>query len=291
MLKKSFLSGLIFIVLSLMSAQAITFGASSQNITIRSDNADQVVQIAVFYHDDIQQIGWGDDSEAFFVTDVNAIWLRSATTTNIQAREFQGHARMSADSVTSANGEYRALTRRNNDIQIWSAHANTLITTLSGHTDTVNQIAFNPASTQLVSVSNDNTVRIWDIETAQSVQVWQTHSADVLSISYNPSGTQFVTASADGAIWVWNADKVQPIAILEGHDGAVNQVEFSPEGSVIASAGVDGTIRLWDATNFIEISVLENHTAPLTHLSFSPNGVYLLSASDDHTARLWAVVP
>ncbi len=289
MLKKSLLSGFIIFILSLISVQTFVFAASPQQAIITVDNADEVEQVAVFYHSGIQQIGWGDNNESFFVTDANAIWLRNATAINEPARELHGHARMTANSVTDANETYRALPRRNNDIQVWATQDNRLVATLQGHTDTINQIAFNPMGTQLVSVSDDATIRVWNVLTGQEVLSSDAHHAPVLHVSYNLVGTQFATASLDGTVRIWDAQNGQNIAVLAGHEGTVNYVSYAPDGHLIASAGADGTIRLWDAISFTEIKILDNHTASVTSLSFSPNGAYLLSASNDHTARLWAV--
>lgn len=289
MLKKSFLSGFIILIFSLVSVQACVFAASPQQTIITVDNADEVEQVAVFYHSGIQQIGWGDNGESFFVTDANAIWLRNATTTNEPARELHGHARLTANSVTSADEAYRALLRRNNDIQVWEMQDNRLVATLQGHTDTINQIAFNPINTELASVSDDGTIRVWDVVTGQEIFRSKAHNAPVLYVSYNQAGTQLATASVDGTLRIWDAQNGQAVSVLVGHEGAVNYASYAPDGNLIASAGADGTIRIWDVLSFTEIKILDNHSASVTSLSFSPNGAYLLSGSNDHTARLWAV--
>lgn len=289
MFKKSFLRGFIIIILLVISVPAIQVQADDQNMTIRAENADEVEQLAVFYHNNIQQVGWAENSESFYVTDSTAIWLQNAKALDMPSREFQGHARLATNMVISLNNAYRAIVRRNNDIQIWSEHDNSLLATLSSQAETINMIIFSPDSTHILVASNATTVTVWNIETAQPEIILQGHVDSVLDTSYDPTGQTIATASADGTVRLWNATNGDPLAVLAGHTEAVVTIEFSREGSVIASASVDGTIRLWNTTDFSEIGVLDNHTASLTHLSFSPDGVYLLSASADHTARLWAV--
>jgi TIR domain/WD domain, G-beta repeat len=79
-------------------------------------------------------------------------------------------------------------------------------TQLTGHTATVNDVAFSPPDGKLLaSASADQTVRLWDVASEEA--------------------------------------RGQP---LTGHDHSVNEVAFSPDGKLLASASVDETVGLWD---------------------------------------------
>ncbi|NJN99884.1 MAG: hypothetical protein HC875_40160 [Anaerolineales bacterium] len=70
----------------------------------------------------------------------------------------------------SANGRTIALSLNNGQIQIWDAQTNTLLTTLTGHANPVEDVRFNPQGTYLISTSRgdppDDALRLWDVAQA-----------------------------------------------------------------------------------------------------------------------------
>ena len=81
-------------------------------------------------------------------------------------------------------------------------------TTLHGHTQYVESVAYSPDGRNIVSGSADKSVKVWD--------------ADTNSTSY-------------GAC----------VATVEGHSGEVRSVSFSPDGKNIVSGSFDNTIKIW----------------------------------------------
>jgi WD40 repeat protein len=79
---------------------------------------------------------------------------------------------------------------------------------LTGHTNSVNTVAFSPDGHTLASGSRDNTVRLWNVTDP-------THPT--------PLG--------------------QP---LTGHTDNVGAVAFSPDRHTLASGSYDNTVRLWE---------------------------------------------
>jgi WD40 repeat protein len=51
-----------------------------------------------------------------------------------------------------------------NIIRIWDLKTNSVLSTLKGHTKSVNSVSFSPDGKKLVSGSGDNTIKIWDLK-------------------------------------------------------------------------------------------------------------------------------
>ncbi|KAG8833251.1 hypothetical protein FRB91_000039 [Serendipita sp. 411] len=162
----------------------------------------------------------------------------------------------------------------------------------TGHTGTVNSIAFSPDGCRIVSGSADKTIRLWDIETGQILgEPLRGHRANVYSVAFSPDGRQMASGSWDETIRLWDTETGQIVGEpLRGHSSSVASVAFSPDGCQIASGSWDKTIRLWDTETGQTIGEpLRGHSAPIESVVFSPDGRRLVSGSDDHTIQVWDV--
>lgn len=88
------------------------------------------------------------------------------------------------------------------------------MSTLEGHSDRVNLIAWSPDRNRLASASHDKIVRIWDLATSQSVYTLKGHSALVSSISWSLDGSRLASASDDKIIRIWDPAAGQSISTL-----------------------------------------------------------------------------
>lgn len=168
----------------------------------------------------------------------------------------------------------------------------------SGHSGTINALAFTPDSTRVVSGSVDRTARLWDAATGKLLATFQGHTSTVESTRFSPDSAQLVTSSADGTVRQWNVRTGQPVGPpYTGHSGALFTAAYSPDGQLVASAGEDRVIRVWRATDQEDVALLFGHTFHVFELAFDPGGHRLASRSDrrepnspgDGTARIWDI--
>jgi hypothetical protein len=175
-----------------------------------------------------------------------------------------------------------------------------LVPILSGHTDSVLNLAFGPDGKLLASASADGTVRLWDVASQRPFGTPLTgHTSFVYSVAFRPDGKLLASASADGTVRLWDVASQQPLGTpLTGLTSPTRGVPvlslaFSPDGKLLASGSLDRTVRLWDVSDPQAATAtgqpLTGHTNAVLSMAFSPDGKLLASASDDRTARLWDV--
>ncbi len=153
----------------------------------------------------------------------------------------------------------------------------------SGHTNSVDAVAFSPDRRWLASGSYDKTIRIWDLSTGRTSRTLTGHTDDVWSLSFSPDAKRLASASQDQTVRVWNADNGTARYTLT--PGCIpSDLVFSPDGQFLVLAcsskeeeGGGATIEIRDAASgnkLREIAPDWNRPYPLV---VSPNGHILSS--------------
>lgn len=128
--------------------------------------------------------------------------------------------------------------------------------TLSGHTDEVNTVKFDPSGRWLATCSDDSTVRLWSLERGLNgewqgscLQVLTAHTKEVYTIKWSPivgSGI-FASASFDCSVHLWRISEAGGVTSmsLTRHTQPVYAIAFSPCGKYLASGSLDESLLIW----------------------------------------------
>jgi WD40 repeat protein len=168
-----------------------------------------------------------------------------------------------------------------------------LVSTLKGHTGSIDSLAFSPDGQKLVSGSDDRTVNLWGLATNNRLYSFFGARDSILAVSFSPNGNDISASSADRTITSWKVAEKQLLRSFvdlksgTSHDNLINSIAYSPNGQTLASGSADRTIRLWDYGSGKIKKVLTGHTDTVFTLAYSPDGRTLASGSADCTIRLW----
>ena len=165
----------------------------------------------------------------------------------------------------------------------------TLAQVLSGHTDLVMSVAFDPQGGTLASGSFDHTVKLWDVASGRLLHSLEGHKGPVYSVAFDPQGGTLASGSFDDRVKVWNVASGRLLRTLDGHNNTVLSVAFDPQGGTLASGSFDNTVKLWDVASGRRLRSQVAHESSVWSVAFHPQGGTLASGSDDRKVKLWDV--
>jgi ribosome assembly protein 4 len=210
--------------------------------------------------------------------------------------------------------------------KIWNARTGLAVTTLSGHTDSVEAVKWSGEGL-IVTASRDRTIKVWNATRGILVRtlVGHGHRVNTLALSsdfvcrtgpFDYKNTTFPSVSAmvesartkydayrqqhgpdtlvsgsdDFTLYIWQLESSKhPVKRLTGHQQAVNHLAYSPDGRFLASASFDKKVKLWNGHSGEFLTTLTGHVGAVYQVAWSADSRYLVSASKDSTAKLWEV--
>ncbi len=192
------------------------------------------------------------------------------------------------DSVSfSPDGKLLAA-NDNKDVKIWDIETGKEITKLSGHSDKVTGVVFNPKNARvLASCSYDKTIKIWDITQQRCLGTLSAHRDAVYTLAFSPDGNILASGSNDNTIKLWNLDTREALETLRDHSDAVTCLVFSPDTETLISGSNDGSIIEWKISGEKLLTFSQRHPRGVTSLAISPDGETLMSGGRDQTIKVW----
>jgi len=128
---------------------------------------------------------------------------------------------------------------------------------LSGHTDEVNAIRWDPSGSLLASCSDDRSVLVWQLGRAEPVHRFCDHTEEIYTIRWSPTGPatnvpnaplRLASASFDATVRLWDTAIGACVHTLRKHDKKVYTIAFSPYGDYLASGSLGGQLNVWSVS-------------------------------------------
>jgi WD40 repeat protein/class 3 adenylate cyclase len=175
--------------------------------------------------------------------------------------------------------------------------ASRLRSTLRGHDDRINDLAYSPDGKMIATAGNDKTARLWDTATGQQV-LTLSHPAGVGHLMFSPDGSHLATAAGDGIARLWDVASGRQLLTITAAKQMLSDpigvmyLAFSPDGKMLATtANGESQVKFWDSESGEELFTLSDpgwfDVAPAVDLLpneivFSPDGTRLaISLSSD----------
>jgi WD40 repeat protein len=150
---------------------------------------------------------------------------------------------------------------------------------LSAHRGVINDLAFSPDGSRIVSASEDGNATVWELPSGKPLKVLNEHKDSLTAVAYSPDGKTIATGSEDNTIRMWRDGTWESLPVITGHWLGIMDLAFTADSRKLVSSSKDKTLRIWDVSTRVEEHFSHGHNDVVTALAIS--GDYLATAADD----------
>jgi len=157
----------------------------------------------------------------------------------------------------------------------------------AGYSGSVNQVAWSPDGSLLVTAGDDGSVWFWDGTSGEkltsiqmNISTGNSQASDLVvwSITWSPDGSYLAAGSGDGNMQVWEVSRLERIIEVKAHEQHITYLAWSPLEERLVSAGADGRARVWNvARDNMVLSLPENQ---YVGADWSPDGKHIAVGFD-----------
>jgi WD40 repeat protein len=191
--------------------------------------------------DTVTNVAFSPDGKWLFAAGQNGSSLIWDTRTGKLSHSLRANGKVLASAFSrDGNRLLLATAGSDTDIRLWDAHSGRLLSTLTGHTHFVVDLAFRPDGLYLATASKDNTARVWRTDTSQFQTLLAGHSDTVTEVTYVHRGRRaglILTGSADSTARLWDPQNKPHMNVLKRRLGRLLGASYIDSGSRILTAG------------------------------------------------------
>src|SRR5690349_19766022 len=142
------------------------------------------------------------------------------------------------------------------------------VTTLSGHSADVTQLAVSPDGKLLASSGADFVIRIWDLAAGKEATTISGLKMAPEALAFGRDG-KFIAAGLHSKIQVWEIASGTGVSSVETRFSPIERLAFARDGKTLLAGGPNGQVEVYD---FTESQMLRTFKAGRLMPEFSADG-------------------
>jgi WD40 repeat protein len=167
------------------------------------------------------------------------------------------------------------------EIRVHRARDGVRVAALTGHTDQVTTVGFDPAGARLASTAQDGTVRIWDVAARTAVRTLTPAEGSAFTAVYADDHTLVIGNSGPG-IEIWDPTNGRRQWRVPGRVYGTSALAVAAGGHTVLGGALAGELTVWDRGPAIGFS-----DRGVRRLALQPGGRLLATVAGDGSGWLW----
>ena len=203
-------------------------------------------QVARFnrHLDSIRSVVWHDEVGIFTGSIDHDIKRWQLTNLEAPISAFKGHSRSVNAICLIENGKTLVSTGEDQSLRVWDVESETLIRSLSQHTQAVRSLSPRPGQVGLpmvASAARDRTIRFWQPTIGRMVRYIRLKS-EPLNLTWTNDGSRVLAVCVDGHLRIVDPDNVIVTQDLPATEGWAYAVAMHPNDQSAAIGGSNGQV-------------------------------------------------
>ncbi|CAJ0920960.1 unnamed protein product, partial [Mesorhabditis belari] len=142
-------------------------------------------------------------------------------------------------------------------VNVWNVHTEECLHMLTGHTERINSLLFEPERDLVVSGSHDGTIRVWDVQRGTCIANIVFHEGSRLSGYFEMQLRGNILACYYASeVKVWDIREggscLHHLHGVNGHTSAITSLQLLDSG-LLVTGSMNGSVMLWDVDKGIFI--------------------------------------
>lgn len=165
----------------------------------------------------------------------------------------------------------------NSNVWVWDVDTHAIVAAFSEHLATVNDVAFSPDGTSVVTASDDGTARVWDASSGAEKTKFVGVSKTMYKAVFSADGKSVVTASSDDAARIWDIQTGGEVATFP-NDKWLDSVALAPKGDRLLTTTEEASV-IWDVAGRTKLVELDGQLSNTSRRPFNPSGTRVVAVT------------